>query len=332
MKFFEKMKNLFTEEVEEVVEEKPIKKEVKHVEISSPVTKREEESKKEEVKISESIALNNVEKARTPIYFDDKDFADLEKPTKKVEEVKPKVKHEENIPRPYQPVIQEKKVFKPSPIISPVYGVLDQNYTKEDIVPKRESSYYRRPEKLNIDDVRQKAFGSLEDELEDTMYGRGAFLTELEDYDNITDSINSFEENNNTSEVNEYHATHEKGIEKSDEVPSDDDLAIQIERQKAKLDEINKYIKSNVEDSITENKKEEENKDIIEDNEKIHRDIDGFEDKYAVVEEKSQVEKELDSLEEEINKDMNFNKEEKTEEMEEGDLFNLIDSMYEKGE
>lgn len=332
MKFFEKMKNLFTEEVEEVVEEKPIKKEVKHVEISSPVEKREEEQKKEEVKVSESIVLNNVEKARTPIYFDDKDFADLERPTKKVEEVKPKVKREENIPRPYQPVIQEKKVFKPSPIISPVYGVLDQNYTKEDIVPKRESSYYRRPEKLNIDDVRQKAFGSLEDELEDTMYGRGAFLTETEDYDNITDSINSIEEINNISEVNEYHATHEKEIEKSDEVPSDEDLAIQIERQKAKLDEINKYIKSNVEVSITENNKEEEKKDIIKDNEKIHSDIDDFEDKYAVVEEKSQVEKELDSLEEEINKDINFNKEEKTEEMEEGDLFNLIDSMYEKGE
>ena len=38
MKFLEKMKNLFTEEVEEVVEEKPIKKEVKQVEIPSPVS------------------------------------------------------------------------------------------------------------------------------------------------------------------------------------------------------------------------------------------------------------------------------------------------------
>ena len=39
MKFLEKMKNLFTEEVEEVVEEKPIKKEVKqpprHVNIAN---------------------------------------------------------------------------------------------------------------------------------------------------------------------------------------------------------------------------------------------------------------------------------------------------------
>lgn len=35
-------------------------------------------------------------------------------------------------------VVEEpKKVFKPSPIISPVYGVLDKNYHKEDIVTKK---------------------------------------------------------------------------------------------------------------------------------------------------------------------------------------------------
>lgn len=333
MKFLEKMKNLFTEEVEEVVEEKPIKKEVKHVEISAPVTKREEEPKKEELKVSESVALNNIEKARTPIYFDDKDFADLERPTKRVEEVKPKVKRDENVPRPYQPVIQEKKVFKPSPIISPVYGVLDQNYTKEDIVPKRESSYYRKPEKLNIDDVRQRAFGSLEDELEDTMYGRGAFLSEVEDYDSFDDSLNSFVEKKNTSDITGYHAAHEKENEKSTEISSDDDLSIQIEKQKAKLDEINKYIKSNVESTVIENNDINLDEDVSSiDNQENDNDMDNFDDKYTVVEEKSQVEKELDSLEEEINKDMNLNKEEKTEAIEEGDLFNLIDSMYEKGE
>ena len=73
MKFLEKMKNLFTEEVEEVVEEKPIKKEVKQVEIPSPIRRDEElKIKKEESKISDSVILNNTEKVRTPIYFDDK--------------------------------------------------------------------------------------------------------------------------------------------------------------------------------------------------------------------------------------------------------------------
>ena len=32
----------------------------------------------------------------------------------------------------------EKKTFHPSPIISPIYGVLDQNYKKDDIVTKKE--------------------------------------------------------------------------------------------------------------------------------------------------------------------------------------------------
>ena len=33
--------------------------------------------------------------------------------------------------------VEEKKSFKPSLIISPVYGVLDKNYHKEDITSKK---------------------------------------------------------------------------------------------------------------------------------------------------------------------------------------------------
>ena len=33
-------------------------------------------------------------------------------------------------------VVEDRKVFRPSPIISPVYGVLDKNYRKEEIVDK----------------------------------------------------------------------------------------------------------------------------------------------------------------------------------------------------
>ena len=61
----------------------------------------------------------------------------------------------------------EKVQFKPSPIISPIYGILDKNYRKEDVVTKREvrltSSYAR--ENLSVDDVRNKAYGSLSDDL-----------------------------------------------------------------------------------------------------------------------------------------------------------------------
>ncbi|MDD5888803.1 MAG: hypothetical protein PUC82_04885 [bacterium] len=61
---------------------------------------------------------------------------------------------------------KEETHFKPSPIISPIYGILDKNYKKEDVVQKREvrftSSFAR--EKLNVDDVREKAFGAVSDD------------------------------------------------------------------------------------------------------------------------------------------------------------------------
>ena len=58
--------------------------------------------------------------------------------------------------------------FTPSPIISPVYGILNEDYKKEDIVTRGEkkmSSY----EKLDLDEVRKKAYGTLEDEIEKTL-------------------------------------------------------------------------------------------------------------------------------------------------------------------
>ena len=66
--------------------------------------------------------------------------------------------------------LQEKKVFKPTPIISPVYGILDKNYHKEDIV-SRDEVIARKESNVesSIDLVRNKAYGTLEDELEDTL-------------------------------------------------------------------------------------------------------------------------------------------------------------------
>ena len=55
---------------------------------------------------------------------------------------------------------EEKTGFRPSPIISPIYGILDKNYRKEDVVQKREvriSSYTRS--NMNVDDIRNKAYG-----------------------------------------------------------------------------------------------------------------------------------------------------------------------------
>ncbi len=59
---------------------------------------------------------------------------------------------------------KEKRKFKPSPVISPVYGVLNQDYKPEDIKNKEEF----KTNSINVDDVRKKAFGELE-KLEETL-------------------------------------------------------------------------------------------------------------------------------------------------------------------
>lgn len=158
MSLLDKVKNLFYEDGEE----EPIKSEMIQVEIPAPEVKRE-------VIKEDDVSDNKVlkEEAKTPVFFNDDDFKELEKPKEVVKSSYLKEK----------PVIkkEEKKIFKPTPIISPVYGVLDKNYHKEDITSKRQVSLSDTAS-LSIDDVRKKAYGTLEDDLENTMFGSNSIL------------------------------------------------------------------------------------------------------------------------------------------------------------
>ena len=64
-------------------------------------------------------------------------------------------------------VKEEKKRFKPSPVISPVYGILDKDYKVEDIkeAPKNVNNNIISSKDLDVESVRAKAFGKLEDNL-----------------------------------------------------------------------------------------------------------------------------------------------------------------------
>ena len=57
---------------------------------------------------------------------------------------------------------EEKTYFKPSPIISPIYGILDKNYKKEDVKEKKEVrlSSVGYGKNVNVDDIRNKAYGA----------------------------------------------------------------------------------------------------------------------------------------------------------------------------
>lgn len=62
-----------------------------------------------------------------------------------------------------------KKPFTLSPIISPVYGILNENYKKEDIVARDSSGMQYKNSSTDLDAVRKKAYGTLEDEIEDKL-------------------------------------------------------------------------------------------------------------------------------------------------------------------
>ena len=209
MGFMEKLKNIFFEEEEdeEVKEELPLKEEkviAKKVEV--PKRKKEyteievEKEEVEEVKHEEKKEVENnyveykkeIPKMPSELIFDDDDFIlDTPKPKKEVEPYTKKVetnniyksrenrelyKKEESKVKKETPKYEytkivtetkETKTFTPSPIISPIYGILDKNYKKEEVKERKEIRISSRPVKMDLDSVRNKAFGDLEYDLFD---------------------------------------------------------------------------------------------------------------------------------------------------------------------
>ena len=72
---------------------------------------------------------------------------------------------------PKKEVVVEKPKFKPTPVISPVYGILDKNYRKDEVIEKtEENSTMKRPsKKVDFETVRKKAFGNLVDEIKENL-------------------------------------------------------------------------------------------------------------------------------------------------------------------
>ena len=131
--------------------------------------------------------------------FDDKDFEvektmDLEAPIREIAEKEEEeifeekeepqveeyhyeeVRYEEEAPlprredraAPYQGLYEgttknePKASFTPSPIISPIYGILNKNYKKEEIVTKKEIRLSQTSaKKADLDIIREKAYGDL---------------------------------------------------------------------------------------------------------------------------------------------------------------------------
>ena len=365
MKLFDKVKNMFTEEVEE---EKPIKREVRHVEIPTP-------------KIEEPQVIEDKKEDKL-LFFDDKDFEDLEREEERV--VKAPPKKEETLPyKGAKPVTTEesKRVFKPSPIISPVYGILDKNYKREDIVAKKSSKSAYHSENITVDDVRERAFSTLEDDLKNEILEGDYLTSKREVVEDDLDIFKDIEEPLPTSYQNDSIKDEKEDMIKEESIDDDflDDteyLAQKLEEQKRKLDEINEIINdnntvrqaSNVDEYLyreQENKENLKQSEIKENRENEEMDISDESDKSVemdVVEQKEETEEvpvqeiehpiieeveetkeipksldevykdTLDDLDEASFKTEKKNSKSKKEDMSDSELLNLIDSMYEKSD
>jgi len=354
MGFLDKVKNLFKEELEEPIvrKEEPKKHEVKReiqkqerkIEIA-PARRETTALLEEEVSVEEVIAPKREEKP-LPIYFSDEDFEDLEKP--KMEEVKRETRENKEINefkglygvKKEETKKEDKKAFRPSPIISPVYGILDKNYKKDDITTKETSTYVYKSDKVTVDDVRNKAYGVLEDDLESNLLSSPIIVEDKED-----NNLDIFEE----LETREARANKRDLLREDYEIKGD--LSLELEKQKQQIEEINEIIKNTIspdKEKVTSRKID----NILEELDEIEELIPAKEetitqeeieesvtDENPIIEEEQTVEEDIveeTTIEEEKNEkeveDVNTleENEDNKDELEESDLFNLIDSMYEK--
>lgn len=228
MGVFEKLKNVFFEEeyveVEEPVKKKPAKEQIaKKIELPEIRKKKEKKEIKEEpveivpeveeekeLEISDrDIVKSNNNGFKFPMNFEEEDFKNED-----YKEIKPEVKREHKVEQKREKVdaykeqeekpyttnyqglyegsldIKKKKEFKPTPIISPIYGVLDKNYTKDEIVTKKEIRISSSPKNVDLDSVRQKAYGDLASDITASMYEDVEEKDEKKGEDNLLYDLN----------------------------------------------------------------------------------------------------------------------------------------------
>lgn len=125
---------------------------------------------------------------------------------------------------------EQPKQFVPSPVISPVYGVLDKNYTKSNVT----NSNPKKERVIDVDSIRNKAYGTLEDDIENT------FTTSTNEFYEPTKTIDELL----IDSVNEEIELNDVSLEDIEE--KDDSLDVLDEIEK----EINQTKTENLEDTL----------------------------------------------------------------------------------
>lgn len=80
---------------------------------------------------------------------------------------------------------EEKHTFQRSPIISPVWGILDKNYKKEEIVPKKEIRLTTNNKKADLDAVREKVYGDIANDISSSIEEKTSKKEDTSEEDNL---------------------------------------------------------------------------------------------------------------------------------------------------
>lgn len=346
MKFLDKIKDLFTDE-EEIIETQEIEIEEPEEEHKLPTFMRnkiEEEQKREEEKkqrenppiAQEIISDREIVRTRSNNNFSfpmDMEEAEprvipappVQRPTVAVTYSNQNVLVREKKPTELYSKKEEPKPkkFKPTPVISPVYGVLDKNYTNDEVKVTDEKSYeLQRPSrKVDFETVRNKAFGSLTDDIRNNLCENCELYQEVKITKAADLKVRKEKEEELLFDIKEDISLGDAEENYFDfgvdyEIPSREDKAsVKITRTK-ETEEI-KIVNHNDEESSAE-------KIEVKENQELNNSINKLEDTKEF-EKISTDEETADSILESLT---DFNDESSLE----NDIFNLIDSMYDEEE
>ena len=208
------------------------------------------------------------------------------------------------------------KTFRPSPVISPVYGVLDKNYKKEEIIERQQHTIRHNPSEMNYDSVRRKAYGTLEDELESTL---SKISSRKDEVMQTIEEVEKLDTESNSKSIedllNEIEGNRDMSIGEIEEKIKD---RIEEEETNSPLDKTVSF-KEEFDRRFQETTKEIPNVPDLPD---ITEEIKATKPKEDFFEEPIVKEEKTSKIEEDDGFDKTL----------EHDLFNLIDSMYEERE
>ena len=200
--------------------------------------------------------------------------------------------------------IDDKK-FRATPIISPIYGVLDKNYTPTDVEERKGNNLEGRRHSKNVDfdSVRKKAYGSLADDIkENLMCENCEYLKEVKECKKKKEQV---EDNDYLYDVLDESANNDKYQK--------DDITLD-EATENYYDYGVEYKKKN--DYLNEDEEEVKIINHAEEEEKPKKEIPPVKSSINL----------LSTLKKSMGEE-----EEKKEDLElTDDLFNLIDSMYDE--